>query len=70
MSLENFLYNYRFNYNFNNFSRYYDTTIYNNNLSYRKSYTTQTPQTGTTGNTLTTPNVQTPIPKGNIKTKQ
>lgn len=70
MSLENFLYNYRFNYNFNNFSRYYDTTIYNTNLSYRKPYTTQTPQTGTTGNTLTTPNVQTPIPKGNIKTKQ
>lgn len=69
MSLENFLYNYRFNYNFNNFRRYYDTTIYNN-LNYRKRYTNQTPQSGTVGNTLNTPNVLPPIPKSNIKTKQ
>ena len=41
---------------------------YNNKPNYRNS-TNNNVQTGTTGNTLTTPNVKPPIPKVNIKTK-
>jgi len=76
MSLENYFYRYGF---LPNYNRYY---IPNNNFNYYNfnNYSTgvrssnvrtnpprSIPQTGTTGNTT---NVQAPIPKVNIKTKQ
>ena len=74
ISLENYLYRYaRGNY----FNLYYNHPFHSNwNFKdYNRIRTinfnniTQ-PKTGTVGNTITMPNVQTPIPKGNIKTKQ
>lgn len=73
MSIENYFYRYGFLPNYNRY--YYPNNNYNvNNYSQGfRSYNVRTniprsiPQTGTTGNTT---NVQPPIPKGNIKTKQ
>ena len=68
MSLENYFYRYGITprYNYNYYQPYNYNRIYKNN----KRKLSIIPQTGTTGNTLNTPNVQPAIPKGNIKTKQ
>ena len=71
LSLQNYLYIYNAQRNFDRWR--YPIASYNiNNFSpnYRNYSTINIPQTGTTGNTLTTPNVQPPISNGNIKTKQ
>tara|TARA_R110002096_G_scaffold47013_3_gene125679 strand:+ start:51 stop:419 length:369 start_codon:yes stop_codon:yes gene_type:complete len=76
MSIENYFYRYGFlpNYNRyyipnNNFNYYnfnnYSTGVRSSNV--RTNIPRPIPQTGTTGNTT---NVQAPIPKVNIKTKQ
>lgn len=72
ISLENYLYRYGINRPF--FYRDFYLQPINYNYSYKPSFRNNTniniPRTGTVGNTITMPNVQTPIPKGNIKTKQ
>ena len=74
ISLENYLYRYARN---NYFNLYYNHPFhstwgfkdYNRTRTINFNNITQ-PKTGTVGNTIITPNVQPPIPKGNIKTKQ
>lgn len=76
MSLQNYLYMYNAQRNFNQW-RYpianyningYNSSVRNSNV--RTNVPRTIPQTGTVGNTITTPNVQPPIATGNIKTKQ
>lgn len=69
VSFENYLYRFRFNRNFNRFHYSINDINFNNNNQNYRNNTNNNVQTGTTGNTLTTPNVQPPIPKVNIKTK-
>ncbi len=71
ISLQNYLYIYNTQ---SNFDRLRNLIINNTHVGYNPNYRNlqnfNIPKTGTTGNTLTTPNVQPPISNGNIKTKQ
>lgn len=71
ISLQNYLYIYNAQRNFDRW-RYPVTPYLINDFSsnYRNRSIINIPQTGTTGNTLTTQNVLPPVPNKNIKTKQ
>lgn len=71
ISLENYFYRYQINRPF--FYRQFYINPINYNYNYKQNFrnnTNNNVQTGTVGNTIATPNVQPPIPKSNIKTKQ